>query len=232
MLSYAEIGSAAILSRAVGGLMGRLVVLVMPGSRAAVELAMSQDHPARAAAPRRRGPKMTPPASGPPRRVSIFGCFTLIPLLAGGLILFLLVRDGARSGHWLAGLVGGLVLVPIAILLVFAILVGGALFVLFLFSEDEATDPRWARPLRLTIKGATIAIAIVWIAMASPTLLRAQGIREAWESAATGILTPLGLIIFMVLAPAMSRGSRSSASKGKEDFTAKSAEKPRNSSER
>ena len=42
MLSYAEIGSAAILSRAVGGLMGRLVVLVMPGSRAAVELAMSK----------------------------------------------------------------------------------------------------------------------------------------------------------------------------------------------
>ncbi len=42
MLSYAEIGSAAILSRAVGGLMGRLVVLVMPGSRPAVELAMSR----------------------------------------------------------------------------------------------------------------------------------------------------------------------------------------------
>jgi molybdenum cofactor biosynthesis protein B len=40
MLSYAEIGPATILSRAVGGLMGRLVVLVMPGSRAAVELAM------------------------------------------------------------------------------------------------------------------------------------------------------------------------------------------------
>ena len=42
MLSYAEIGSAAILSRAVGGLVGRLVVLVMPGSRPAVELAMSK----------------------------------------------------------------------------------------------------------------------------------------------------------------------------------------------
>lgn len=42
MLSYAEIGSAAILSRAVGGLMGQLVVLVMPGSRPAVELAMSK----------------------------------------------------------------------------------------------------------------------------------------------------------------------------------------------
>jgi len=40
MLSYAEIGPASILSRAVGGLMGKTVVLVMPGSRAAVELAM------------------------------------------------------------------------------------------------------------------------------------------------------------------------------------------------
>jgi molybdopterin adenylyltransferase len=40
MLSYAEIGPACILSRAVGGLMGPVVVLVMPGSRAAVELAM------------------------------------------------------------------------------------------------------------------------------------------------------------------------------------------------
>jgi molybdopterin adenylyltransferase len=42
MLSYAEIGSAAILSRALGGLLGELVVLVMPGSRAAVELAMTR----------------------------------------------------------------------------------------------------------------------------------------------------------------------------------------------
>jgi molybdopterin adenylyltransferase len=42
MLSYAEIGPACILSRAVGGLIGRAVVLVMPGSRAAVELAMSR----------------------------------------------------------------------------------------------------------------------------------------------------------------------------------------------
>lgn len=42
MLSYAEIGSACILSRAVGGLMGNLVVLVMPGSRGAVSLAMSR----------------------------------------------------------------------------------------------------------------------------------------------------------------------------------------------
>jgi molybdenum cofactor biosynthesis protein B len=30
------------MSRAVGGLMGELVVLVMPGSRAAVELAMTR----------------------------------------------------------------------------------------------------------------------------------------------------------------------------------------------
>ena len=42
MLSYAEIGPATILSRAVGGLIGRLVVLVMPGSRAAVSLAMTK----------------------------------------------------------------------------------------------------------------------------------------------------------------------------------------------
>src|SRR5947199_5009562 len=42
MLSYAEIGPACLLSRAVGGLIGPLVVLVMPGSRAAVELAMRQ----------------------------------------------------------------------------------------------------------------------------------------------------------------------------------------------
>ena len=42
MLSFAEIGPAALLSRAVGGLMGALVILVMPGSRAAVELAMTR----------------------------------------------------------------------------------------------------------------------------------------------------------------------------------------------
>jgi len=42
MLSYAEIGPACILSRAVGGLIGKLVILVMPGSRAAVELAMTK----------------------------------------------------------------------------------------------------------------------------------------------------------------------------------------------
>ncbi len=42
MLSYAEIGPACMLSRAVGGLMGPLAVLVMPGSRAAVELAMNK----------------------------------------------------------------------------------------------------------------------------------------------------------------------------------------------
>ena len=42
MLSYAEIGPACLLSRAVGGLMGAVVVLVMPGSRAAVQLAMSK----------------------------------------------------------------------------------------------------------------------------------------------------------------------------------------------
>ena len=42
MLSYAEIGSAAMLSRATGGLAGRTVVLTMPGSLAAVKLAMEQ----------------------------------------------------------------------------------------------------------------------------------------------------------------------------------------------
>jgi molybdenum cofactor biosynthesis protein B len=40
MLSFAEIGAACVLSRAVGGLIDRLVILVMPGSRAAVDLAM------------------------------------------------------------------------------------------------------------------------------------------------------------------------------------------------
>lgn len=42
MLSYAEIGPACLLSRAVGGLRGRMVLLVMPGSRAAVQLAMTR----------------------------------------------------------------------------------------------------------------------------------------------------------------------------------------------
>jgi len=42
MLSFEEIGPAAMLSRATGGLMGRTVVLTMPGSRAAVRLAMEK----------------------------------------------------------------------------------------------------------------------------------------------------------------------------------------------
>jgi molybdenum cofactor biosynthesis protein B len=42
MLSYQEIGPAAMLSRAVGGLMHRTVVLTMPGSPAAVRLAMEK----------------------------------------------------------------------------------------------------------------------------------------------------------------------------------------------
>lgn len=42
MLSYAEIGPAAMLSRATGGLIGRMVVLTMPGSPAAVQLAMDK----------------------------------------------------------------------------------------------------------------------------------------------------------------------------------------------
>ncbi len=42
MLSYQEIGPAAILSRAIGGLLGRKVLLTMPGSPAAVRLAMEK----------------------------------------------------------------------------------------------------------------------------------------------------------------------------------------------
>ena len=42
MLSYAEVGTACLLSRATGGLMGNLVVLTMPGSSAAVRLAMTR----------------------------------------------------------------------------------------------------------------------------------------------------------------------------------------------
>ncbi len=42
MLSYQEIGPAAMLSRATGGLMQRTVLITMPGSRAAVRLAMEK----------------------------------------------------------------------------------------------------------------------------------------------------------------------------------------------
>jgi len=42
MLSYEDIGAAAMLSRATGGLMQRTVVLTMPGSPAAVRLAMEK----------------------------------------------------------------------------------------------------------------------------------------------------------------------------------------------
>jgi molybdenum cofactor biosynthesis protein B len=42
MLSYHEIGAAAMLSRAVGGLVGTTVVLTMPGSPAAVRLAVEK----------------------------------------------------------------------------------------------------------------------------------------------------------------------------------------------
>lgn len=42
MLSYAEVGAAAMLSRAVGGLLGRTVVLAMPGSPGGVRLAMQK----------------------------------------------------------------------------------------------------------------------------------------------------------------------------------------------
>ena len=42
LLSYEEIGPATILSRATGGLMQQTVLLTMPGSRAAVQLAMQK----------------------------------------------------------------------------------------------------------------------------------------------------------------------------------------------
>ncbi len=42
MLSYAEIGSAAMMSRAVAGLASGRVVFAVPGSRAAVRLAMEK----------------------------------------------------------------------------------------------------------------------------------------------------------------------------------------------
>jgi molybdenum cofactor biosynthesis protein B len=42
MLSFQEIGAAAMLSRAVGGLIDRTVVLLMPGSTPAVSLAMER----------------------------------------------------------------------------------------------------------------------------------------------------------------------------------------------
>ncbi len=42
MLSFEQIGPAAMLSRATGGLIGRTVLLTMPGSRAAVQLAVEK----------------------------------------------------------------------------------------------------------------------------------------------------------------------------------------------
>jgi len=42
MLSFAEVGAAAMLSRTIGGLIGETVVLTMPGSPAAVRLAMEK----------------------------------------------------------------------------------------------------------------------------------------------------------------------------------------------
>ena len=42
MLSFAEVGAAAMLSRATGGLIGQTVVLAMPGSTNAVRLAMEK----------------------------------------------------------------------------------------------------------------------------------------------------------------------------------------------
>ena len=42
MLSYQEIGAAAMLSRTIGGVVGQTIVLTMPGSTAAVQLAMDR----------------------------------------------------------------------------------------------------------------------------------------------------------------------------------------------
>jgi molybdenum cofactor biosynthesis protein B len=42
MLSYQQIGPAAMLSRATGGVAGRTVVLSVPGSPAAVRLALEK----------------------------------------------------------------------------------------------------------------------------------------------------------------------------------------------
>ena len=42
MLSYDDIGPAAMLSRAIGGVLNKVVVLTMPGSVAAVQLAMEK----------------------------------------------------------------------------------------------------------------------------------------------------------------------------------------------
>ena len=42
MLSFDQVGPAAMLSRATGGLIGRTVLLTMPGSPAAVRLAMEK----------------------------------------------------------------------------------------------------------------------------------------------------------------------------------------------
>lgn len=42
MLSYADIGPAAMLSRAIGGTIGQTILLTMPGSRAAVQLAVEK----------------------------------------------------------------------------------------------------------------------------------------------------------------------------------------------
>jgi molybdenum cofactor biosynthesis protein B len=42
MLSYEDIGPAAMLSRAIGGVIGQVILLTMPGSPAAVRLAMER----------------------------------------------------------------------------------------------------------------------------------------------------------------------------------------------
>ena len=59
-LSYQEIGPAAMLSRAVGGLLGRVVVLTMPGSPATVRAWRWKAHPAGIGTPGSRSPTLNP----------------------------------------------------------------------------------------------------------------------------------------------------------------------------
>ena len=42
MLSYDDIGPAAMLSRAIGGVLNHVIILTMPGSTAAAQLAMDK----------------------------------------------------------------------------------------------------------------------------------------------------------------------------------------------
>ena len=58
MLSFEQVGAAAMLSRATGGLMDQKVLLTMPGSPAAVRLAMERLDRPRPRPPRPRSPPL------------------------------------------------------------------------------------------------------------------------------------------------------------------------------